>query len=361
MIKDIEQKQKAARYCVANGIIPYMEVVVRYIADIAEVESNISDIDVLGIRPPSLVAQQRTIFDCKTQNKVSPVNRALWAAGLMRLVAADEGFVILKRAAPEGHRLAANEIGVRLTSETLFDSFGKSSSPNYAEGATYLDCSDAWQKIFELSRVNANLESLVHFLLHSSPLELDSAAGFRSLISKLKRAEGEFDVSKPAHRALWGLVVCEGMRFLSQIAVSFNHVFDPAMERAHFEQLLRNYTWGGKESYAVRQKLHAAIRAPRAGEELPAFELPGWDRYVELMRGLLDAPHLVGSGILPLKDISFKEICDARELADKRIKLEINSNNRARQFLISGNRYLGSLSPHFKDCAEHYSKLLAAL
>src|SRR5437868_12396247 len=181
MIKDTAQKQKAIRYCVAIGLVPYLEVVVRYVAEVAPVEADISDVDVLGIRPAALTPEQKFIFDCKTLNKVSAIGRALWAAGLMRLINADGAFVILNKAAHEGHRLAANEMHVRLTSEALFDNLGKLSSPNYAEGSTYLDMVPAWESIFGLASGNKNMAPLIDFVLQASPLERDAVAGFRSL------------------------------------------------------------------------------------------------------------------------------------------------------------------------------------
>jgi hypothetical protein len=361
MIKDTAQKQKAIRFCVATGAIPYLEVVVRYVADIATVEADISDVDVLGIRATSFGLQQKIIFDCKTQNKIGAIGRALWAAGLMQLIKADEAYVILNKAGPEGHRLAANELGVRLTSESLFDNFGKLSSPNYAEGATYLDDIDTWNALFNLQRSNANLESLVGFLLSSAPLEVRYTNGFRSLLSRLWKSEGEIDSGKPVHKALWGLVVCEALRFLSSMAVEFNHVFDPALDKAQFESLLRNFVWGGRDAYLLRQKLHVQVRVAKSQEDVSQLELPGWDRFVELMRSLMDAPHLAASGLLPAKDLAFKALAAVpRVEADRRIAQELASTNRGRQFLISTNKYLGSLSVHFKDSADDFAQVLAS-
>lgn len=360
MIKDTAQKQKAIRFCVATGVVPYLEVVVRYVAEISPVEADISDIDVLGIRPASFRPSQRIIFDCKTQNKIGAIGRALWAAGLMRLVGADEAYVILNKAAPEGHRLAANEIGVRLTSEALFDNLGRLASPDYVEGSTYLDAIATWEAVQAVGRNNKNLGPLVEFLAQAGPLGQDSVAGFRALLSRLRKAEGEFDASKNAHRTLWGLVVCEAMRLLAEMAVEFHSVFDPAMGREQFETLLRNFVWGGRESYQLRQKLHSHVRSAKNGDESAQLELPNWDRFLELMRALMDAPHLASSGILAAKDLSFREMAPSPlEDADKRIRLEFSSTTRARQFLIATNKYLSSLSVHMKDCGERFSAILA--
>lgn len=362
MIKDTAQKQKAIRFCVATGLVPYLEVVVRYIGEIAAVEADISDIDVLGIRPATLSPGQRLIFDCKTQNKVSPISRALWAAGLMKLVDAEEAYVILNKAAPEGHRLAANELGVRLTSESLFDQFGKLSSPNYSEGMTYLDSIEAWETLLQVGKTNPNLAGLVEFVIHAGPLETQAVAGFRSLLSRLRKAEGELDANKPAHRLLWGLVVCEALRLLSDASVEFQNVFDPAMGRDKFSALLRNFVWGGRDAYALRQKLHAQVRsAKNSAEESPQLELPGWDRFVELIRSFMDAPHLVSSGVLPAKEISFREVVAARDAADQRIKSDLESSSRARQYTLATNKYLASLSVHLRDAGERFGAVLTSV
>lgn len=356
MNKDLAQKQKAVRFCVATGMVPYMEVVVRYVADVTEAQSDISDVDVLGIRPSGLQSQKKVVFDCKTQQKVSAISRALWAAGLIKLIDASEGFVILNKAAPEGHRLAANTIGVRLTSEKLFDDFGKSASLTYSEGFTYLDNLHAWEQVRDISKINSALDELVSFLLNDAPLQRDATAGFRNLISKLRHAEGEFDHLKKPHIVLWGLVLCESLRFMSEICKSFHNIFDPSMDKGKFESLLRNFIWGGKESYQIRLRLHAAIR-----NNSQAFELPGWSKFIEMTRLFLDSPHLVSSGILPLKDLAFKELSVQSDFADKRIANELSSNPRARQYILILNKYLGFLSPHFKECVEHYNKLLTSV
>ena len=96
MIKDINQKLKAVRYCVALGIVPHMEVVVRFSSEVSETPSNITDIDVLGIKPCNDSPSHRIIFDCKTLNKMSAINRALWAKGLVDLTHSDEAFVIAR-------------------------------------------------------------------------------------------------------------------------------------------------------------------------------------------------------------------------------------------------------------------------
>jgi hypothetical protein len=359
MNKDILQKQKAVRYCVAAGYVPYMETLVRYQPDVASSVSDISDVDVLGVKPASEIRSRKVVFDCKTLSKVSAVNRALWAAGLCKLIGADEAFVILNKAAPEGHRLAANQIGVRLFSEKLFDNFAGSASPDYLDGITYLDNPDAWKVVFELGTNQAQLAPLIFFLLNDAPLERSATVGLRTLLAKLKGAEGEFDAKKPAHLSVYGLVLAQILVFLAEMAYEFHNVFDPAMEKNHFSSMLENYVWGGREGFALRQKLHSALNAGKSQEDPQVFSLPGWEKFYELMRMMLDAPSLVGTAVLPVKEIAISHLCAPLALANANIDQRLGANKRARQFAMQTNRYLGSLSRLLKDCSDHYATMLS--
>jgi hypothetical protein len=352
MIKDAAQKQKAVRYCVAHGYVPYMECIVRFSGDTSDSISDITDVDVLGLRPASEAPARRVVFDCKTLAKTSGVNRALWAAGLQRLVGADEAFVILIKAAPHGHRLAASKVDVHLFSEILFDQYAQASSIDYVENITYLDDLRAWDALWDIRTKLPRAAALVEYLTSEAAFEQDPASGFRALLSRLKQAEGEFDVSKPEHRMLYGILVSQATAYLADVVRNFNTIFDPSMKLDAFQKSLRNYIWGGREGYELRKRLQAALHAdrPEDGQEV---QLPGWDAFVELVRSLLDAPILVGSSALPIKDLAFRELGTPSILADARIKRELTSNPRARQFALAVNRYIGSLSRLLQDCSEH--------
>ncbi len=357
MIKDSVQKQKAVRYCVAHGYVPYMECLVRFSGDTSDSISDITDVDVFGIRPAGEMPTRRLVFDCKTLAKTSGVNRALWAAGLLRLIAADEAFVILVKAAPQGHRLAASKVGVHLFSEKLFDQYAKASSSDYVDQITYLDNLLAWDALWDMRTKFPRAATLVEYLTSEAAFEQNPAAGFRSLLSRLKQTEGELDVSKPEHRMLYGIVVSQAITFLAGVVREFNTLFDPEMKQDAFQKSLRNYIWGGREGYELRKRLQVALHAdrPENGQEV---QLPGWDSLVELVRSFLDAPLLAGSSALPIKDLAFREFSPPSLLADARIKSELTSNSRARQFALSVNRYIGSLSRLLRDCSEHFKESL---
>jgi hypothetical protein len=357
MIKDIHQKMKAVRYCVALGIVPYMEVVVRFTSDVSETPSNITDVDVLGIKPCSDGRSHRIIFDCKTLNKMSPINRALWASGLMALTNSDEAFVILLKSAPEVHRLAGNSLKVRLFTEASFDKYAHSAAKDYSVINSYLENQEAWDTLAEIPKKYPSIEPYWSFLNSGAALELDGKQGLRTLMSKCKKIENELDPLKAEHRSLYKLTVSQLCFYMSEMVRDFQNIFNPDMEKKDFEKILRYYIWGGKENYELRQRLNVAIRAARGAteSEITHFEFPAWDRFVDLFRSFLNAPLLLGSVCLPLKDAAFREVSNVTPDLDRRLAQRLDSNDRVRQFILAASSYLIAatrLPKDFKNCIE---------
>ena len=361
MMKDSGQKQKAIRYCVATGMVPFLEVLVRHAAEVSDTVADITDVDVLGITPAGTDKPKIVLFDCKTLAKQSGINRAFWAEGLKQFVGASEAFVILNKAAPEGHRLAANKLGVRLFSEPLFDSFASSASKDYFPDSSYLETMEAWEQIFSAGKAYPGLDGLVSYLTADAPLESNAIAGFRSLLAHLKRSEGEVDPSKPLHRCIYGMAISQALVFLSDIASTFHSVFDASASQADFEKMLRYYVWGGKESYELRSRLNLALKTAKGVNEPPSFDLPNWDQFKELMRAILDAPFSIGSACLPIKEMAFREICDRRTKPELELARRIKANNRVLQYSLIVIGYLSGLSRLTRDCYDHYRKTLGEL
>ena len=181
MIKDTQQKIKAVRYCVSLGFVPHMEVVVRFFADTSDSPCDLTDIDVLGILPGAEAPSLRVIFDCKTLNKMSPINRAFWAKGLMAVTHSSEAFVILAKPAIEAHRLAGNSFGVRLFSEPLFDKYATSASVDYLVPNSYLENVDSWARLADIRKNYPVLSELLTFLNSTALLQLSGTQGLRGL------------------------------------------------------------------------------------------------------------------------------------------------------------------------------------
>lgn len=361
MIKDTQQKLKAVRYCVALDIVPYLEVIVRFAGDTAKTPTDITDVDVLGIRPAGFLPGRRVFFDCKSGQKMSAINRALWASGLRSMIGADEGFVILAKSAPHGHRLAGNAIGVRVFSEKLFDVFAQAASKDYGLPSSYLEQIAPWDALSKIREHFPPLRDLVNFLCSQAPLEVSAVAGFRSLVSQLKRAEGELDPSKPQHRALFSLLVSQALVYLSAMARTYHNVFDPSDDSAEFEDSLRFFVWGGKEAYELRQRLNIAIKSVRGVETATPFDFPGWSNFVEMFRGFLDAPFALAATCLPIKDMAFRELSIIDEQIDARLAKRLQANNRVRQYAIATGNYLVSASRLPREFSDHLGQSLGAV
>ncbi len=64
--------------------------------------TDITDVDVLGIQPVASLPG-REFSRPQDGQKMSAINRALWAGGLRSMINADEGFVILAEIGSHGH------------------------------------------------------------------------------------------------------------------------------------------------------------------------------------------------------------------------------------------------------------------
>jgi len=342
MIKDTAQKLKAVRYCVSTGLVPFMEVRIRYAFEGAKTPSDITDLDVLGIRPAGITRPQRSLFDCKTQAKMSAINRALWAQGAKSLAGCEEAFVILSRAAPEPHRLAADSLGVRLFHEPLFDEYAASTSPDYKIEQSYLCDAKRWEDLKSISKRFPRLDRFGEFLLLEAPTQGRGTVALRGLMSSLRRARGELDPDNPFHRALFGLALSQLLLSCAELVMRFHTAFDKSLTKAEFEECLRYFIWDGRDNYEVRRKLSDALRANRGDDAGDAFELPGWDAFIEMFRSYLDAPLMVGTTALPCKELAFRGMGAIDTNSDSRLAKRLAANGRVRQFIQFGATYLAN-------------------
>lgn len=342
MIKDRGQKRLAARYCAVQGLVPFVEVIVRSSTSVDESPVDITDIDVLGVEITHFGRTRRIVFDCKTANKQSGINRALWASGLRHLVGAESAFVIQSKSVPDTHKLAASTMGVNIHTEDSFRRYASSLSAEFQKEVTYLDEMDQWDALYALASTNPAIADLVLFVTTQAALELSGPKGIRLGISHLKRAAGELDPRKKPHQALFGFAISAFLLHMAMAVAAFKDVFDFGMARADFEQRLRYFLWEGRENFELRQKLRRAL-SELAGEasDQSTFDLPEWSKLVELVRGFLDAPEALAKLPIVMKEIAFQGTAAApKPDADQRIAELLSSNNRARQFIFAAAAYL---------------------
>jgi len=344
MIKDRGQKKLAARHCAVQGMVPFVEVVVRSSVSMEEAPLNITDIDVLGVEIGPFGRVRRVLFDCKTAKGQSAINRALWASGLRHLVEAEMGFLIQTKSVPGTHRLAASAMGINIQTEDTFRRYAASMSPDFLKDSTYLDDMDHWDLLLAAGGSNAALSEIVAFVTTQAALEQPGPKGIRAGLSALMRAAGELDPGKPLHHVIFGCAVSGFLIHAAASVAALKDVFDFGMSRAEFEQRLRYFLWEGRENYEVRQKLRRALYEKFGSGSEQAngdFDLPEWGKLLELMRGYLEAPEALGTLPLVAKEIAFRaDAGEPKSDADKRISDLLVSNNRARQFIFAASSYL---------------------
>ena len=346
MIKDRGQKKLAAKHCAAQGILPFAEVIVRSATSVEDAPVDITDIDVLGVDISHLGAASRMIFDCKTANRQSGINRALWASGLRHLVFADAGIVIQSKPVLDTHRLAASTMGINIHTEDSFRRYAASLNPDFDKNITYLDEMDRWDDLGSVGRQFPHLADFTFFIGTQAALERSGPKGLRNGLAAIMRSAGELDPSKPVHRMLYGCALSAFLLHGAMCVAALKDIFDFSMPKDRFEQRLRFFLWEGRENYELRLKLRKALserEKPAGGEGSTEFDLPQWSKLVELMRGYLEAPEaLMGLPFLA-KELAFRSASPSiKNDADTRIKKLFMNNNRARQFIFSASKYLTS-------------------
>jgi hypothetical protein len=187
MMKDRDQKQMALKLSVANRWFPQLEIDVQPGRALANKAPLVTDLDVFSSIPDPFKGFRSVVFDCKTGAKESPVNRALWLAGILGRVKADQGFCILKKdAIMLDHRLMANGLNVVLLAEDEFDLYARSTSPGYVKGLGNTANISIWEELFSIPERFKILEPAFRFLRSTFWMTEDAAEACRKLLACIK-------------------------------------------------------------------------------------------------------------------------------------------------------------------------------
>ncbi|PFG54550.1 hypothetical protein ATG98_3814 [Marinobacter sp. LV10R520-4] len=336
--KDLYQKESAVRFCLINGLIPFLEVDVLNFRELSETETVITDFDVLGVKIEPTGQPQKILFDCKT-SKVSPINRAFWASGLMQYAGCDEAFVLLRRKASEAHRLSAKTINVHLFDDSQFSNYAESCSIDFNVDYCYSTKIDNWVSLFNAKVGNNHFEQCFKISNINVPLEKDVTKVLRQLITAFQKSRGEFDPAKSKHRAIFYHATSSFAFLMAQIIHDLRNVVDFDAELDDFERVVRFYIWGGRDSLRLRNKLKSAFASQNKSLPQEEAEFNGWPMFVELCRSLLDSPADIQKCVNPLRELAMRSVTPIDEKKDAHLSSLIASNKRIRQFSMSLVRY----------------------
>jgi hypothetical protein len=349
--KDRFQKELAVRYCIARGLMPFVEVIVRSVADVSESVEVLTDLDVIGIGATGDGRLHRTLFDCKTTSKMSPINRALWAAGVKEYTGCDEAYVLLKNKAVHNHRISALSVNVDLHDEDSFKDLGRTFSASFPTNECYQGDITRWNELFESFRKTGWSEGLFDLARNATPLSRSPWSTFRKIVAELRNTRGLFDPNKGEHLGILFDVLASTFVLWAAMARDIRRFYEPAMDKAAFEKTLRYYIWGGKEAYSIRQQM----RDRSTSEQTSAVELPSWNLLVSFAGLIISSPQSVLDCAFVCREIALKTASGANAEFDRELHIYVQKRPRVRQFTTSLSDYLvaaGTLPKEFASLAQ---------
>ncbi len=267
----------------------------------------VTDLDVFSSIPDQFKGFRSVVFDCKTKAKESPVNRALWLAGVLERLKADQGFCVLKKDEIQlDHCIMATRLNVILLTEDEFDVYGKLTSPNYESPLGNISEMDAWEQLFAIPSRFPKLEPGLQLSRSTFWIIEDSAEACRKSLACLKTLRPEMDPSKPEHIAIFLELCAIFARSLSAVVVcQIFRILLASQDQADLADALLVMLYGGREAYEHRNELFKLVKGKGTDLDPPDLSLPEWDRFLQLVRQCLDAPFELQRAPLILREAGF--------------------------------------------------------
>jgi hypothetical protein len=355
--KDRFQKQLSIRFVLARGMAPIPEVAVPSLSDLSDTVEVLTDLDVLGIECGADGGLRRTIFDCKSSSRMSPINRAFWAAGVKDYVGCNEAFVILGNPAVANHRFSALSIGVDLHDELSFKELGRTIDVSFPADNCYQSSIDRWTVLTERYGANDWSLPLLDLSRNVAPVSQFPWVTFRKTLYELRAAKGQFDPKKDAHVAIFLDVLASTFILWTTIGRDIRRFYDASMDRSAFEKVLRFYLWGGREAYQTRQQLHEKVN-----RETPApMELPGWSELVSFASIVVGAPQNIFECSIYCRELAIRCATEANDRFDSALQERLKSSSRIRQFTLALSDTLIAAGGLPTDLGKRIQDLLFAL
>lgn len=297
MLKDRPQKDRVYKHFRAQGWLAQLEVPVTSLRGVSRNAPQVTDVDVLGIRASPELRWRYVIGDCKTRRKESPVNRVLWAAGLMEVFEASSGIVLLKRERDSqierDHKLFADDRRILLVEEEEFGEYDR--AVVYPSGSSaFPESIDAIEQLRDKTGEHfPRLREYLRWLYSEGWANSDHSVFLRTALGRARDVRGEIDPRREDHLA----VVLEAasafsVAFASLVGTVFRRHLKPN-EREGLEDAARMIIWGGREQYEFYSRMRRDLAAARSTQLQEPLGLPEWDRFLELLRSALETPAFV--------------------------------------------------------------------
>jgi hypothetical protein len=355
--KDRFLKELAVRFCLARGTVPFVEVVVPSSSDLSDSIEVLTDLDVVGIEATIDGDLRRTIFDCKTTNRMSSINRAFWAAGVKEYTRCNDAFVILKAKAVHNHRISALAMNVDLHDEQSFRALGKTLDEAFPVDDCYQAALTRWNSVYDSYVKNRWSEPLFDLVRNVVPLTQTPWSTFRKILAELRTIRGHVDPAKDEHLAIFFDVLCSTFVLWAAMGRDIRRFYEPTMDKIAFQNVLRYYLWGGKESYDLRQQM----RDRTAAESGTAVELPAWDVLVAFAGLIVSSPQSILECAYACREASVRASFGADPNFDKHLSCHLKSGTRVRQFSTALGDYLATAGGLPKEMARRAQEVFLGL
>lgn len=342
--RDRFQKRMALEFCVQQGILPYMEVPVVEDVQFQKSPIFITDLDVLGLSLNWSGAVHRTLFDCKT-SKDSPINRAVWCAGLIEHSGLDDAYVILKRSALPTHKFTAEKKDIYLFDTDGFEQFMNFHGFDPLVTTSYLSDLSVMDSAQAFVASNPVLKSAYEWAVHHSPLEKDPAKGIRTTISRLVDVAGELDPTKVGHRYLLAELAAAFCLHLQLAVFRLIRMVGSTTDRSYLEEVTKYFLWGGYNNFQAKQKMQQMILQLDDGE----FGLPAWSSFIKLLGVLI--PSVVSLRRVPVaaRNLGFRSVSGKIEEYENYMHRLVHGDKKVAYAYMQILRYLQEASGLPKD------------
>ena len=309
-MKDRDQKAKALRYCVAKRWFPQLEIDVHPVRHVGKKVALVTDLDVLAFIPDEFRGFRAVVFDCKTGANESAVNRSMWLRGILDLMHAEIGVCILKKSAIESdHKLASAELDIVLLAEDEFNIYANATCSQFDSPVGASGDIDVWDALFAIPSKYPKLGPSINFLRSEFWMQKDIAGACRRVISNLHEVRAELDPAKEEHQC----IACDmAALFAHSLAKICSHLFKAYLHpksQVELDEAVKMLVYGGRASYEHRNSLYKLLKKPEGvNGAIKELSLPEWQRFIKLIRQLLDAPLEVARVPLILREVGFNHL-----------------------------------------------------
>lgn len=306
IIKDKGLKLKLIKYYLGNEWFPHMEAEIYPPQGISSNRKAITDLDTMALIPNVYGNLELLIGDCKTLKNQSPVSRSLWLSGLMKLISASRGIVLLSNNNIErDHKHLSSKININLLSESDLETLISKTSPNYLKYKSALSKGDLWEEYYNLYKKFPQLAGAVKFVKNDFWNIEDDKLKLRKTLFTIRDIRRELNPDRPEHLLLLTDLISLFTLTLSKLVIDvFNQNLVPS-EKELLERELKIMIWGGMDQVRYWNKLYqVAIQKDNDAE----IELPEWNNFVQMIRQLLEKPFEVAYLPLFLREIAFNFI-----------------------------------------------------